>query len=233
MTDDTSTFGPFKRVLAVAGVGLAAALSGCSLLEDTGGGDDSTEVSDEQFEAAADAAEGDCLAPGFLDGTGDEFTVDCSDPTAMWTITAITGDTDATAPGGTLADDQAVFDLCGEEVGALLPGQPLTDWNMIYDIATGAVDYLFCLEATGAPGEDGGVAAVPTTGECFASVDSEWSTLPCDSPSADSTVTGVVEFPAAEWAGPDVEAALTECAGSSYYELIDQFERTTGLLCLE
>ncbi|WP_026932357.1 hypothetical protein [Glycomyces tenuis] len=236
MTEHTSTSAPFKRVLAVAGVGLAGAvaLSGCSLLESSDDGDSgSTEVSDEQVDAAADAQSGDCLAPGFLDGTSDEFTIDCSDPTAQWTITAIEADPGVTASGGDIADPQPIFDLCGEEVGALLPGKPLTDWNMIYDQATGAVDYLFCIEATDQPDGEGALLAVPTTGECFSSADAEWKTLPCDSAAADSTVANAVEFPSSEWAAPDVEGATAECGGTAYYELLDQFDRTTGLLCVE
>ncbi|MCH7232905.1 hypothetical protein L0U85_18900 [Glycomyces sp. L485] len=234
MTHEFDTLAPFKRLLAVTGAGLlgAAALAGCGILEESGSDSDATEVSGEAVDAAAEAAAGDCLPQEVIGADSGEFAIDCADPLAYWTITAITADSDAVATGGTLADPQPAFDLCGEEVGAYVPGKLRTDWNMIYDQTTGAVDYLFCIEAIDKVGEDGRTPKVPDTGECFASADLDWATLPCDSAEANSTVISATTFEVADWAAPDVEGALADCAGG-YYELIDQFDRTSGVICFE
>ncbi|WP_100447769.1 hypothetical protein [Glycomyces xiaoerkulensis] len=222
-----------KRLLALGAAGLAgAALTGCSLLEDSGDSNDSSEVSNEQFDAAADATEGDCLPLEMVGGDGSEFAVDCSDPEAYWSITAITGDTDATASGGDLTDHQAIFDMCGEEVGAYLPGEPLTDWNMIYDQTSGDVDYLFCVESLSEPDEEGVAAVVPTTGDCFGSSDIG-ATVPCESEQAEYTVLDVVEMELAEHDEAGIEEAAADCGQTAYFDLTDQFGRTGALLCVE
>lgn len=222
-----------KRLLSLGALALAAtALTGCGLLEEDST-DAESEVSGDQVDAAADAAAGDCLPQEVLSEDPEVFTIDCSDPSAYWSITAIDGDTEATAAAGDLTDYQPIFDLCGEEVGAFLPGKALTDWNMIYDQVSGEVDYLFCIEALTEPDEEGRTAVVPAAGDCFASADTSWSTLPCDSESADYTVADVVELELAEHPAADLEAAATECGETVYYELTDLFGRTSAILCVE
>ena len=234
-----------KRLLSLGAVSLAAvALAGCGVLEpdsvdsadsvdSTDSVESNTDVSSEQVDAVADAEPGDCLPQEVVSSDPEVFEVDCSSPEAYWTITAIDGDTDATAALGDLTDHQHAFDLCGDEVGALLPGKPLTDWNMIYDQISGEVDYLFCIEALTEPDDEGRVAVVPAAGDCFASSDAEWSTLPCDSALADYSVVDVVELELAEHDQADLDAAAVGCGDSAYYELTDLFGRTSALLCIE
>lgn len=232
MEHGTETPRTVKRLLAVGAIGLAGAvaLTGCSLLEgdvDT----DAGEVSNSAVNAASDAAPGDCLTIDFAGADDSEFSIDCEDPAAYWTVTAITDETDAEVSGEALVDNQPVFDLCGEAVGSLVPGQPLTDWNMIYDPTTGAVDYLFCTEAKTEANADGKTAAIPAEGECFNSAEFGMWTTPCDAADADSSVTGFVELELGEYAATDLEEAAAACE-MSYYDLIDQFGRASGVLCI-
>ncbi|WP_112135016.1 hypothetical protein [Glycomyces dulcitolivorans] len=226
--------GSIRRLLAVGGVGLAAAiaLSGCGILEDAGSDTDSTDVSGDQVDAVADAAAGDCLPYEVLSDDPAVFDVDCSGADAFWSITNIVADPGLTAAGGDLTDTQAIYDTCGEEVGAYLPGKPWTDWNMIYDVTTGNVDYLFCIEALDQPNAEGKTPVTPDTGSCMSSTDTEWYQVDCADATADTTVTEAVTFDTADWAAPDVEGAAAACAGV-YYELSDQFGRTSGILCVE
>ncbi|GAA1693476.1 hypothetical protein GCM10009830_46630 [Glycomyces endophyticus] len=226
--------GPFRRLLAVGGIGLAGAiaLTGCGILDDAGSDTDTTEVSGEQVDAAAEAAAGDCLPYEVLSEDPAVFEVACDDATAFWTITNIVADPDVTAAGGDIADTQAIYDTCGEEVGAYVPGKPWTDWNMIYDVTTGAVDYLFCIEALDQPNAEGKTPVTPDTGDCMSSSDTEWYQVDCADAAADTTVTDAIVFDTAEWAAPDIEGAAANCA-AGYYELSDQFGRTSGVLCIE
>ncbi|WP_030144505.1 hypothetical protein [Glycomyces sp. NRRL B-16210] len=232
---NSETSGPLRRLLAVSAAGLAGAvaLTGCSLL--SGSTDDSTDgndVSEEQFDAAADASAGDCLPFEILGTDQDTFAIDCGGEDAFWSITEIVADPGITTAGGTITDDQQIFDVCGEEIGAFLPGKPWTEWNMIYDQGTGEVDYLFCVEALDKPDADEKTPAVPEAGECISSADTAWYTLPCEAALADTTVTHTVAFDTADWAAPDVETAVAECAGV-YYELTDQFNRVNGVVCTD
>lgn len=231
---NSENFGPLRR-LALGGLGLAAAaaLTGCGVFDSVSDeATDATDVSEGQFDAAADAAPGDCLPYEFLGDDPETFAIDCGGEDAFWSITAIEADPGINAPGGTIADDQAVFDICGEEIGAFLPGQPWTAWNIIYDQISGDVDYLFCVEALAKADADQKTPVVPQAGECISSADLEWFTLPCDAALADTNVTHAVAFDLADWAAPDVEGAIAECVGT-YYELVDEFGRTNGVICTD
>lgn len=222
-----------RRLPSLAAAALAATvLAACAAPAEDAGSDDPG-VSADQVDAAAEAGPGDCLPMQAISEDPEEFAVDCSDPAAFWTITAIDGDTAATAAAGDLKDYGPIFDLCGDEVGALEPGEPLTDWNMIYDKVTGEVDYLFCTEALTEPDEEGRVSVVPAAGDCFSSADSHWATLPCDSDLADFTVVDVVELELAEHAEPDLDAAAAECGDAAHFALTDLFNRTSAILCVE
>lgn len=231
-----TNFGPFRRrLLAVGGVAFAGAiaLTGCGILDAASDDTDSTEVSGEQFDAAADAAAGDCLPYEVFSEDESVFSIDCSGEDAFWTITSITADPGLTATGDDLTDTQAVYDACGEENGANIPGQPWTDWNMIYDPTTGELDYLFCIEAIDKPNAEGKTPVVPTTGDCLSSTDVEWFKLDCADPAADTTVTDAIVFDAADWAAPDVDSAIASCPVSSY-EVMDRTGAfTTSVLCVE
>ncbi|WP_335989708.1 hypothetical protein [Glycomyces sp. MUSA5-2] len=230
-----TNFGPFRRLLAVGGVAFAGAiaLTGCGILDAASDDSEGTDVSGEQFDAAADAAAGDCLPYEVLSDDATTFAIDCSGEDAFWTITSITADPGLTATGGDLTDTQAVYDACGEENGAYIPGQPWTDWNMIYDQTTGNVDYLFCIEAIDKPNAEGKTPVTPNTGDCMSSSDVEWFTLDCADAAADTTVTEAIAFDAADWAAPDVDSAIASCPGS-YYEVTDLAGvRTTAVLCVE
>ena len=239
---NTETFGPIRRLLAVGGVALAGAvaLSGCGILDDAASSDstDDTEVNSDQYDAAADAAEGDCLPEPPVGGDNSTFAIDCSDPTAFWTLTAIEADPGITAEAdGSIADPTPIYELCGDEVGANIPGAAWTDWNMIYDQTTLNVDYLFCLEANGNPTADGATPVYPSAeGECFSSADYMIGTYPCDSATVDSTIVDVVEVDPAEWATAEADAesiATDECAGdwSYYIAAVDQFGGTAAIYC--
>ncbi|MEU6857920.1 hypothetical protein AB0B28_03445 [Glycomyces sp. NPDC046736] len=238
MNLNSETFGPIRRVLAMGGlaVAAAAALSGCGFLDDAGTDTDEGEVSNAQLDAAGDASPGDCLPEEVLASDGKTFAVDCSGAEAFWTITAIEADPGVTASGGDIADTQAIYDVCGTEVGAQLPGKPWTDWNMIYDQTTGSVDYLFCVEAIDQPNAEGVVPVVPSAaGECFSSAEWNFGTFPCDSPAVDSTVVQVVEIDQAEWETVDAETvAMEQCTGDDwtyYIGAVDQFGRTAAVYC--
>jgi hypothetical protein len=243
MNLNSETLGPIRRILAVGGVALAGsiALTGCGILEDAAS--DSTtdnEVSDEQVDAVADAKVGDCLPEEMISADPSIFAVDCSDPTAFWTITAFEADPGLTAntDGSSLTDPQPVFDMCGETVGAQVPGATWTDWSMIYDQTTYTVDYIFCVESNGVPSSLGTNPVVPAAGDCFNSMAAEYQygTLPCDSPDVDSTVVDVVEVDPAEWMGADAnaEALAADCSGdyTAYLPAVDQFGRTAAVYCL-
>lgn len=239
----SETFGPIRRLLAVGGVALAGsvALSGCGLLEDAASDDAAdTEVSAEQVDAVAEAQAGDCLPEAMLGEDSSTFAVECSDPTAFWTLTAIEADPGLTAESdGSLADPTPIFDLCGEEVGAQVPGATWTDWNLVFDTATGSVSYLFCVEALGTPSSLGTNPVVPDAGDCFNSTAAEfqYGTLDCGAAEVDSVVVDAVEVDSAEWMGADAdaEALAGECSGdyTSYLPAIDQFGRTAAVYCFE
>lgn len=243
MNLNTETFGPIRRLLAVGGVALAGsvALSGCGILEDAASdtSTEDTEVSGEQFDAVAEAAAGDCLPEAMLGEDSSTFAIECSDPTAFWTLTAIEADPGITAEAdGTIADPAPIFELCGDEVGAQVPGAAWTDWNMVYDQTTLSVDYLFCVEAIGNPSELGTTPVVPAVGECFNSMAAEYQygVLPCESADVDSEVVDVFEVDPADWATAEGEAesiATAECAGEwTYYApAVDQFGRTASIYC--
>ncbi|HEX2144973.1 MAG TPA: hypothetical protein VHG10_10745 [Glycomyces sp.] len=243
MNSSTESFGPIRRLLAVGGVAIAGtvALSGCGILEDAASDSSSdTEVSDEQFDAVAEAAEGDCLPEAMLSEESSTFAVECSDPTAFWTLTAIEADPAVTASSdGSVADPQPIYDLCGETVGAQTPGAAWTDWNMVYDTTTLTVDYLFCVEAIGNPTAAGTNPVVPDAGECFnsMSVSSEfhYGTLPCDSADVDTVVVDAIAVDQAEWAMADAETISADCSGEwTYFQpATDQFGRTTAVYCSE
>jgi hypothetical protein len=242
MNLNTETSGPIRRLLAVGGVVLAGsvALSGCSLLEEAASDETSgSEVSGEQFDAVAEAAAGDCLPEVMLGEDSSTFAVECSDPTAFWTLTAIEADPGLTAEAdGSLADPTPIYDLCGESVGAQVPGATWTDWNMVYDQVTMNVDYLFCVEAIGNPSALGTTPTVPGAGECFNSMAAEfqYGVLACDSPDVDTTVVDVFEVDPASWATAEADAesiAMGECEGDwTYYSAaVDQFGRTAAIYC--
>lgn len=242
MNLNTETFGPIRRLLAVGGVALAGsvALSGCGILEDAGSDTGSTEVSADQVDAVADAAVGDCLPEAMISDDPSVFAVECSDPTAFWTITAIDHDPGVTADaGGSFADPTPVYDLCGETVAAQTPGAKWTDWNMIYDQVTLGVDHLFCVEAIGNPTAAGTNPVVPDAGDCFssASVASEfhYGTIYCCAPEVDNVVVDAIAVDQAEWATADAEAISADCSGDwTYYAgATDQFGRTTAVYCTE
>lgn len=239
MNLNTETFGPIRRLLAIGGVALAGsvALSGCGILEDAAS-DSATdnEVSNEQVDAVADAKAGDCLPEEMISADPSVFAVECSDPTAFWTITEIQADPGltATADGSGVEDPQAIFDLCGETVGAQVPGATWTDWSMIYDQTTYAVDYVFCVEANGVPSSEGVTPTVPANaGECTLTATTQWNFGTIDCAAGDAVITSVIDIPQAEWETADVDALAAECTGSSYYPAEDQFGRTASVFCLE
>lgn len=243
MNLNSETFGPIRRALTVGGLTVAGAiaLTGCGILEEASS--DTTgdaEVSGGQLDAAADAVAGDCLPEEMLGGDSSTFAVECDDPTAFWTITAIEADPAVTAnAAGSIDDPAAVYEMCGETVGAQIPGAAWTDWNMIYDPTSLTVDYLFCVEALGNPTAAGTTPLVPAAGECFNSVsvstEYHFGTLPCDSADVDTVVVDAIAVDQADWATADPEAISAECAGEwTYFQpALDQFGRTTAVYCTE
>jgi hypothetical protein len=231
---------PIRRLLALGGVVLAGsvALSGCSLLADAANDDTSgTEVTNEQVDAVAEAKAGDCLPEDTLSQQNTTFTVPCDDPTAFWTLTAIEADSAAvaTADGRGVVDPQPVYDLCGEEVNAQVPGATWTDYSMIYDPTTFEVNYLFCVEALGNPSAEGATPTVPANaGECTLSTTEQWNfgTFDCAT-GGDSTILSVISVDQAEWATANPDDLAMECTGSSYLPGTDQFGRTASVFCLE
>jgi hypothetical protein len=238
MNFNTETFGPIRRVLAVGGLAVvgAIALTGCGILEEAAGSDTAdTEVNSEQFDAVAEAAAGDCLPEEMLGGDTTTFAVECSDPTAFWTLTAIEADPGLTATSdGTLADPTPIFELCGDQTGAQVPGATWTDWNMVYDEISLDVSYLFCVEALGNPSSEGVTPTVPANaGECTLTATALWNFGVADCATGDATLTGVIEVDQAEWETVDADALSAECTGSSYYPAEDQFGRIASVFCLE
>ncbi|SDD96862.1 hypothetical protein [Glycomyces harbinensis] len=241
MNSNTETLGSIRRLLAVGGLAVAGAvaLTGCGILEEAASDDTATdEVNSEQFDAVADAAAGDCLPEPPVGGATDTFAIECDSAEAFWTLTAIEADPGITAEAdGTIADPTPIYELCGDEVGANIPGASWTDWNMVYDQTSGNVDYLFCLEALGNPTVDGATPVYPSAeGECFASTDYMIGTYPCDSATVDSELIDTVEVDPASWLGADADAesiAMSECSGdwSYYLPAIDQFGRTATIYC--
>jgi hypothetical protein len=240
MNLSTESFGPIRRLLAVGGVALAGsvALTGCGILEEAASdsGTDN-EVSGEQVDAVAEAASGDCLPEEMLGADTSTFAVPCDDPTAFWSITAIEADPGltATSDGSSLTDPQPIFDMCGEEVGAQVPGATWTDWSMVYDQTTFAVDYIFCVEALGVPSSEGVTPVVPANaGECTLLDTAQWNygTIDC-AQGGDATISSVIEVPQAEWATADANAIAAECASASYFGAEDQFARTASVFCIE
>jgi hypothetical protein len=230
------TFGPIRRALAVGGLTVAGAiaLTGCGILDAADDTASDTEVSGDQFDAVAEAAAGDCLPEEMLGGDSSTFAIDCSDPAAFWTLTAIEADPGLTASSdGSLADPTPIYELCGEEVGAQVPGAAWTDWNMVYDQTTLSVDYLFCVEALGNPSSEGVTPTVPANaGECTLTATEQWNFGTVDCASGDA-ITSVITVPQAEWETVDADALSVECTGSSYYPATDQFGRTASVFCLE
>jgi hypothetical protein len=230
---------PIRRLLALGGVVLAGsvALSGCSLLADAANDDTSgTEVSNEQVDAVAEAKAGDCLPEDMLSQQDTTFTVDCADPTAFWTLTAIEADSAAvaTSDGSGVVDPQPVFDLCGEEVNAQVPGATWTDYSMIYNPSTFAVDYLFCVEAIGNPSAEGAIPTVPANaGECTLTATEQWNYGTFDCAAGDSTISSVIAVDQAEWSTVNPDDLAMDCTGSSYLPGTDQFGRTAAVFCLE
>ncbi|THV40788.1 hypothetical protein [Glycomyces buryatensis] len=230
MENDIKTPRSYKRLLALAGAGLlgVAALSGCNALSDAvddASSEDPDAVNEEAYDAAADVVPGDCLTVDFMGATEEEFTIPCDDEGAYWEITEISADTGATATGGTLSDNQPLFDLCGEEVGAITPGSPVTDWNMVYDETTGNVDYLYCTQAIG--------GIVADAGECFSSSDFYSTAIPCDDAEADTEVASVVSLELGEYSEDDLATAAADCTSSASFPTTDQFGRSTGVFCIE
>jgi len=240
MNLNTETSGPIRRLLALGGVVLAGsvALSGCSLLEEAASDDTSgTEVTGEQVDAVAEAKAGDCLPEDMLSQQATTFTVACDDPTAFWTLTAIEADSSAiaTTDGSGVVDPQPVFDLCGEEINAQVPGATWTDYSMIYNPETFAVDYLFCVEAIGNPSAEGATPTVPANaGECTLAATEQWNfgTFDCAA-GGDSTISSVISVDQAEWATVNPDDLAMECTGSSYLPGTDQFGRTASVFCFE
>lgn len=244
MNLNSETFGPIRRLLAVGGVALAGsvALSGCGFLEEAASDDSSgTDVSADQVDAVAEAAAGDCLPEEMITSDSSTFAVECTDPTAFWTITAIEADPGltATTDGYGVTDPQAVFDMCGETVGAQVPGATWSSWSMVYDPTDFTVNYIFCVDALGTPSSLGTNPVVPAAGECFNSMakESQFGTIACDSPDVDSTVVDVAEVAPAEWMGADADAeaiATNGCSGDWTFFLpaVDEFGRTAAVYCL-
>ncbi len=213
MNLSTESFGPIRRLLAVGGIALAGsvALTGCGILEDAAS-DSATdnEVSGEQVDAVAEAAAGDCLPEAMLGADTSTFAVPCDDPTAFWSITAIEADPGltATSDGGSLTDPQPIFDMCGEEVGAQVPGATWTDWSMVYDQTTFAVDYIFCVEALGVPSSWAPRRSCPQRRRVL---QLHGRRVPvrhpaCDSPDVDSTSSTSSRSTPAEWTAADANA---------------------------
>lgn len=238
MNLNSETFGPIRRFLAIGGVALAGsvALSGCGILEDAASDStDDTEVSADQVDAVAEAKAGDCLPEEMISADPSVFAVECSDPTAFWTITAIEADpaVTATADGTGVEDPQAIYDLCGETVGAQVPGATWTDWSMIYNETTLAVDYAFCVEANGIPSSEGVTPTVPSAaGECTLLATTQWNYGTIDCAAGDTVITSVIEVPQAEWETVDADALAAECT-ASYVPMEDQFGRTASVFCVE
>lgn len=239
MNLNTETFGPIRRLLAVGGVALAGsvALTGCGILEDAASDSTSdTEVSADQVDAVAEAQAGDCLPEDTLAAQNTTFTVECSDPTAFWTLTAIEPDSGAVAleDGTGVVDPQVVFDLCGEEVGAQVPGATWTDYSMIYNPDTFEVDYLFCVEAIGNPSAEGATPTVPANaGECTLTATASLNYGVFDCAAGDETISSVISVDQAEWATVNPDDLAAECTGSSYMGATDQFGRTASVFCFE
>jgi hypothetical protein len=239
MNIDTETLGPIRRLLAVGGAAVAGALAltGCGMLEDAATentADD--EVSSSQLDAAADAAAGDCLPEPPVGGPTDTFAIECDSAEAFWTLTAIEANPDVLATAdGSVEDPAAVYELCGEEVNAQIPGQAWTDWNMIYDQTTLKIDYLFCLEAIGNPTPEGATPVVPSAaGECFSTADFMLGTYDCNAGVTDATIASVITVDQAEWETVDYDAlAMEQCTSSSYFPATDIFGRTAAVFCID
>ncbi|WP_051326336.1 hypothetical protein [Glycomyces tenuis] len=223
MTAHPSISAPLRRLAAAGLLGLAM-LTGCESNEES------------PAPGITEAEPGECLPREIPARDAVEFTVDCDDEAAFWTLTAISGDSGASSPDGAdLVDDQPLFDLCGEEITAYFPGRPHTGWDMVHDEESGEVEYLFCFEAIGRPDAEGATPVVPAVEECFESSDVEWWTRPCDPAVADAVVTDVFELELEDRGafGDVFEELSGQCTGSAYRGLVDDFGRTSGIICFD
>jgi hypothetical protein len=159
----------------------------------------------------------------------------CDAPEAFWEITAQSYDIDATGGADGLEDNQAGYELCGEDYGALRPGEPWTIWHGLTGDSD-EVENLYCLKALGNPNpeSDAHTPYAPDEGTCIDREGATW-TVDCGSPEADFKVVDAIEFDEPrELSDDEVEAeAHATCDEAQYYkDLVNFDDRVTMILCL-
>ncbi len=205
-------------------------------MNDSGSSDDAgdTTLSNEEAEAAEQAQEGDCMPqePGVA--TDADFIVECSDPSAFWTITTVDNEASVMISGGDVMDVADAQGICGENVASRIPGQPWTDYNFVYDQTTSMTDQFFCLEAIQEPNESDQLPKTPDVGDCFDD-SSDWWTVDCSSASAVYEVVDAIPVdPPVEMTDADAEAEAANCSGGAYYwPVTDLLGRTGGIICAD
>nr|BFF27186.1 hypothetical protein GCM10025732_51510 [Glycomyces mayteni] len=176
-----------------------------------------TVLTDEQMEAAEAAEVGDCMTD--VTGSGD-MVVECSDPTAFWTITLVSDDSGAEVDMfGDLTDSSVGGTVCGEEYLGWTPGELWKSYQYVYteefEGLGGPVDYFYCVEAIDKEDANGGRPVTPDTGDC---TDGTLLTFDCSNASALYVVDAVEVYnPPIDELSFDYTTALGGCEGSGYY----------------
>jgi hypothetical protein len=196
-------------------------------------------IADASNETGGDegSAVGQCL-PYDPEVEGMDFElIACGDPAAFWEITALSRDIDATYDDdGNLTDNKEAYDLCGEDYGALRPGDLWTHWANL-NSGSGEVAALYCLKALGNPDpeSDARTPYAPVEGVCVDDQDMTW-TVTCDASEASYKVVDTVEFGEPRALSDDEldEAAETSCSGGAYFNRLNNHDGlATMILCLD
>ncbi|WP_091027409.1 Hsp70 family protein [Glycomyces harbinensis] len=165
---------------------------------------------------------------------GEKWTVDCDDPAAFWSVVKTDSENPVTIVDASVADYTQAEAICGARVGFRTPGELWTDYNYIYDTATGLTDQFFCLQAIRVADEQGRLPVVPGVGDCFDD-DEEWTTVDCASEGALYRVTDaeVIDPPAA-MTEEEIQGRLGGCPESSSYPWSMEWrDLVSGVICFE
>ncbi len=178
-----------------------------------------TTLSNDEVDAAEEAAVGDCMSDA-LESADADLVVPCEDATAYWTITKVSDDSGAEVDyAGELTDPSIATSVCGQEYMGWAPGELWKSFQYVYteEISGtgGPVDYLYCVEAIDKEDADGGRPVVPDTGAC---TDDSLRTFDCSNVAALYLVDEVETYdPPIEETAFDQTTALGGCPNSDYY----------------
>ncbi|THV23463.1 Hsp70 family protein [Glycomyces paridis] len=177
-------------------------------------------------------AVGDCMYED-MDLDADQWTVDCDEPEAFWSVVKVDLNPMA-VEDGELADYADAEAVCGNLVRYYIPGEIWADYNFVYNTDTTTTKQFFCLQAVNKADEDGRYPKVPDVGDCIDD-DPDPTSVPCDAAGALYQVTHAETIgPPLELTLDEVRARLDGCPDSDYYPWgFDWDGRYSGVVCYE